>query len=40
MAISLNVLHSLFSELLGSQPKKVVTVAFRRSIEDLEEIKQ
>jgi len=25
---------------LGSQPEKVVTVAFRRSIEDLEEIKQ
>jgi len=32
MAFTRNVLHSVFSEKQGSQPKKGWTVAFRRSV--------
>ena len=32
MAFARNVLHSVFSEKLGSQPKAGWTVAFRRSV--------
>ena len=34
MAFTRNVLHSVFSEKLGSQPEKGWTVAFRRSIKE------